>query len=123
VCSTLHQPELEFAFECRLKFTRVLAVPNVLNGGFRSAVLVDEGSFEGPRLRGRCPAHNTDCQMRRAVRVQCRSEPPRIGDVHIHGDDVDHIAAGVVSVIPGPTNSPACIGDCGAHIHASNCAT
>jgi len=53
VYSTLEAPCLEFAFECRLKFTRVLAIPNVHNGGFRSAVLVDEGTFEGPRLRGR----------------------------------------------------------------------
>jgi len=51
--STLDAPRLEFAFECRLKFTRVLAIPNVHTGGFRSAVLVDEGTFEGPRLRGR----------------------------------------------------------------------
>jgi hypothetical protein len=51
--STLERPHLEFAFECRLLFTRVFAVPNVPDGGFRSAVLVDGGSFEGPRLRGR----------------------------------------------------------------------
>ena len=31
----------------------MLTVPDVHNGGFRSAVLVDEGTFEGPRLRGR----------------------------------------------------------------------
>ena len=31
----------------------MLAIPNVHNGGFRSAVLVDEGTFEGARLRGR----------------------------------------------------------------------
>ena len=49
--STLDHPHLEFAFECRLKFTRVLAVPNVHNGGFRSAVLVDEGTFAGPHFR------------------------------------------------------------------------
>ena len=51
--STLDNPHLEFAFECRLMFTRVFAIPDVHNGGFRSAVLVDEGTFEGPRLRGR----------------------------------------------------------------------
>jgi Protein of unknown function (DUF3237) len=50
--STTHQPHLEFAFECRLKFTRVLSVPDIHSGGFRSAVLVDEGTFEGPRLQG-----------------------------------------------------------------------
>jgi Protein of unknown function (DUF3237) len=51
--STMAQPQLEFAFECRLKFTRVQAVPDLPSGGFRSAVYVDEGHFEGPRLKGR----------------------------------------------------------------------
>lgn len=51
--STLETPYLEFAFECRLMFTRVFSIPGVPNGGFRSAVLVDEGVFEGPRLKGR----------------------------------------------------------------------
>lgn len=51
--STLDHPHLEFAFECRLKFTRVFTVPDVPAGGFRSAVLVDEGHFEGPLLKGR----------------------------------------------------------------------
>jgi hypothetical protein len=51
--STLELPRLEFVFEVRLQFTRVMAVPNVPNGGFRSAVLLDGGTFEGPHLRGR----------------------------------------------------------------------
>lgn len=50
--STLTAPHLEFAFECTLQFTRVFSIPGVHNGGFRSAVLVDGGHFEGPRLRG-----------------------------------------------------------------------
>jgi Protein of unknown function (DUF3237) len=50
--STLDKPHLEFAFECRLKFTRMQAVLDLPSGGFRSAVYVDEGSFEGPRLKG-----------------------------------------------------------------------
>ena len=49
--STLDHPHLEFAFECRIKFTRVLAVPNVHNGGLRSAVLVDEGTWRVVRRR------------------------------------------------------------------------
>lgn len=53
VLSTMDLPRLEFAFECQLKFTSVFAVPNVPNGGFRSAVLVDDGHFEGPAMRGR----------------------------------------------------------------------
>ena len=51
--STLERPHLEFAFECRLKFTRVMSIPGRPEGGMRSAVLVDEGTFEGPRIRGR----------------------------------------------------------------------
>jgi Protein of unknown function (DUF3237) len=50
--STLDHPHLEFAFECRLKFTRVQTVHDLPSGGFRSAVYVDEGRFEGPRLTG-----------------------------------------------------------------------
>lgn len=53
IYSTLAHPHLEFAFECRLMFTRVFSIPGVPNGGFRSAVLVDEGVFEGPTLKGR----------------------------------------------------------------------
>lgn len=51
--STLEKPHLEFAFECRLMFTRVFQIPDVPNGGMRTAVLVDEGRFEGPSLSGR----------------------------------------------------------------------
>jgi hypothetical protein len=51
--STMNQPRLEFAFEVRLKFTRVQNIPNMPSGAGRGAVYVDEGSFEGPRLRGR----------------------------------------------------------------------
>ncbi len=50
--STLDRPHLQFIFECRLMFTRVFAIPDVPNGGFRSAVLVDEGAFEGPGIDG-----------------------------------------------------------------------
>jgi len=56
--STMDRPHLEFAFACRLMFTRVFAVPNVHNGGFRSAVLVDDGHFEGPTLKGRAIANS-----------------------------------------------------------------
>ena len=51
--STMDAPHLEFAFECRLMFTRVFQVPDVHDGGFRSAVLVDEGRFEGPAISGK----------------------------------------------------------------------
>ncbi|PZN29959.1 MAG: DUF3237 domain-containing protein [Proteobacteria bacterium] len=51
--STMDNPRLEFAFEVRLKFTRVQTIPMMPSGAGRGAVYVDEGTFEGPRLRGR----------------------------------------------------------------------
>ena len=72
VYSTLDQPRFEFAFECRLKFTRVLTIPDVHNGGFRSAVLVDEGSSRGrgcAAARWRIPAATT--------RISAPTTPPR----------------------------------------------
>lgn len=53
VLSTLEQPHLEFAFEVRLRFTRVQSVKALPSGGARSAVYVDSGEFQGPRLKGR----------------------------------------------------------------------
>jgi hypothetical protein len=46
-------PRLEFAFACTLRFTRIQTIADHPSGGVRSAVYVDEGTFEGPRLRGR----------------------------------------------------------------------
>ncbi|HEX7759317.1 MAG TPA: DUF3237 domain-containing protein [Caulobacteraceae bacterium] len=51
--STLDDPRLEFAFECTLRFTRAQAIRDLPSGGWRSAVYVDGGEFEGPRLKGR----------------------------------------------------------------------
>ena len=51
--STMDNLKLEFAMEVRLKFTRVQSIPLMPSGGMRSAVYVDEGTFEGPRLKGR----------------------------------------------------------------------
>ena len=51
--STMENPRLEFAMAVTLRFTRVQMIPNTPSGGMRSAVYVDEGTFEGPRLRGR----------------------------------------------------------------------
>ena len=50
--STMEAPHLEFAFELRLWFTRVQTLTNTPDGGMRSAVYVDRGAFEGPRLKG-----------------------------------------------------------------------
>ena len=51
--STMENPRLEFVMAVTLRFTRVQMIPNTPNGGMRSAVYVDEGVFEGPRLSGR----------------------------------------------------------------------
>lgn len=51
--STLDNPRLEFAFECRLRFTRVQVISDMPTGAARGAVYVDSGEFEGPRIRGK----------------------------------------------------------------------
>lgn len=50
--STLDNPRLEFAMEVRLQFPRVQTIVNTPMGGNRSAVYVDGGTFEGPRIKG-----------------------------------------------------------------------
>ena len=51
--STLDNPRLEFAMEVRLRFPQGQMIANVPAGGARSAVYVESGTFEGPRLKGR----------------------------------------------------------------------
>jgi Protein of unknown function (DUF3237) len=51
--STLREPKLEFAFEVRLRFTRVQNISAMPTGAGRGAVYVDGGEFEGPLLRGK----------------------------------------------------------------------
>jgi hypothetical protein len=51
--STLEHPKLEFAFECRLWFTRVQTIADMPSGAGRGAVYVDRGEFVGPRLKGK----------------------------------------------------------------------
>jgi hypothetical protein len=46
-------PQLEFAFELRLRFTRVQNIQAMPSGAGRGAVYVDSGEFHGPRLRGK----------------------------------------------------------------------
>lgn len=46
-------PNLEFAFELRLRFTRVQNIAAMPSGAGRGAVYVDSGEFHGPRLRGK----------------------------------------------------------------------
>ena len=51
--STMEQPRFEFAMEVRLRFTRVQQITQLPTGGVRSAVYVDSGEFQGPRLKGK----------------------------------------------------------------------
>jgi hypothetical protein len=51
--STLAEPRLEFAFEVRLRFTRVQMIEGMPSGANRGAVYLDSGEFSGPRLRGK----------------------------------------------------------------------
>ena len=56
--STIEAPRLEFVMEVRLKFPDVYTIPNTPMGGNRSAVIVSEGTFEGPLLRGKAVPHS-----------------------------------------------------------------
>ncbi|MEZ5891868.1 MAG: DUF3237 domain-containing protein [Parvularculaceae bacterium] len=51
--STMDNPQLEFAMEVRLWFTRVQMIAESPLGGRRTAVYVDKGEFHGPRLNGK----------------------------------------------------------------------
>lgn len=53
IFSTMDHPHLEFVMEVRLKFPDVQMIANTPAGGNRSAVYVREGTFEGPKLKGR----------------------------------------------------------------------
>ena len=46
-------PGLEFAFEVRLRFTRVQNIASMPTGAGRGAVYVDSGEFSGPHIRGK----------------------------------------------------------------------
>jgi len=46
-------PGLEFAFEVRLRFTRVQNIASMPTGAGRGAVYVDSGEFSGPYIRGK----------------------------------------------------------------------
>ena len=46
-------PGLEFAFEVRLRFTRVQNIASMPTGAGRGAVYVDSGEFSGPLIRGK----------------------------------------------------------------------
>jgi hypothetical protein len=50
--STPTDVKLEFVFQVRLHFTRVQSIANMPSGAGRGAVYLDDGTIEGPRLRG-----------------------------------------------------------------------
>ena len=56
--STMDSPRLEFALEIKLQFPRVQMIANTPMGGNRSAVYVESGTFEGPKLRGKVVPHS-----------------------------------------------------------------
>ena len=51
-------PGLEFAFEVRLRFTRVQNIASMPTGAGRGAVYVDSGEFSGPNIRGKAVANS-----------------------------------------------------------------
>ncbi|MET0547110.1 MAG: DUF3237 domain-containing protein [Caulobacterales bacterium] len=59
-------PRLEFAFAVTLRFKRMSTIADHPAGGVRSAVYVDDGYFEGPRLKGKAvPSSGGDYAMLR----------------------------------------------------------
>jgi len=56
--STLTAPKLEFVMEVRLQFPDVFTIKNTPAGGNRTAVLVESGTFEGPKLKGKAVPHS-----------------------------------------------------------------
>ena len=74
-CIPLDHPQLEFAFECRLKFTRVLSCRTSTTAASDPRCWSTKGTFEGPRCADvRCPtrAATTRISRRRHGRVRRR---------------------------------------------------
>ena len=71
--SLLREPKLEFAFEVRLRFTRVQNIASMPTGAGRGAVYVDSGEFEGPRLRGKAVPRSEERRVGKECPSKCRS--------------------------------------------------
>lgn len=56
--STMDHPRLEFAMEIHLAFPRADMIANTPSGGGRSAVYVESGTFEGPKIKGTVVPHS-----------------------------------------------------------------
>lgn len=70
--SQLDNPRLELVMEVRLKFPEAYSMVPLPGGGMRTAVLVREGTFEGPLLKGRAiPGSGGDYAYWRGDEVAC----------------------------------------------------
>lgn len=70
--STIDNPRLEMVMEVRLDFPQAYSMVPLPGGGMRTAVLVQEGTFEGPLLKGRAiPGSGGDYAYWRGDDVAC----------------------------------------------------
>lgn len=46
------EPKFEFAMSVRIKLTKLIRIPDLTKGGQRGFIGIEEGSFEGPKLKG-----------------------------------------------------------------------
>lgn len=70
--STIDNPRLEMVMEVRLNFPEVYSMVPLPGGGMRTAVLVQEGTFEGPLLKGKAiPGSGGDYAYWRGDGVSC----------------------------------------------------
>ncbi|MEO5705770.1 MAG: DUF3237 domain-containing protein [Alteraurantiacibacter sp.] len=70
--STIDNPRLEMVMEVRLNFPEAYSMVPLPGGGMRTAVLVQEGTFEGPLLKGKAiPGSGGDYAYWRGDEVAC----------------------------------------------------
>ncbi len=46
------EPKFEFAMSVRIKLTKLICIPDLTKGGQRGFIGIEEGTFEGPNLKG-----------------------------------------------------------------------
>lgn len=70
--STIDNPRLEMVMEVRLDFPEAYSMVPLPGGGMRTAVLVQEGTFQGPLLKGKAiPGSGGDYAYWRGDEVAC----------------------------------------------------
>jgi Protein of unknown function (DUF3237) len=70
--SSIDNPRLEMVMEVRLDFPQAYSMVPLPGGGMRTAVLVQEGTFEGPLLKGKAiPGSGGDYAYWRGDDVAC----------------------------------------------------